>query len=204
MTDPDVDESTPVDRPRNPLVVDMNSVSSERWDDVPLPAKQQLGYNDPSAKDARSGNGVFDELHSPSERGGHRVQEVTYHLENTLPPSEPAGAPGSDSYNRNVRGVPGAENTTANLSDAGGVPTARHLDSGPVSSQHEQPGRDERILGANAASGDSDTEDVPNASIADVMKWVGDDASRARSALEAEQARPTQRATLVAQLNERV
>jgi hypothetical protein len=187
----------------NPLVIPMNKSTSENWDDIPLPAKQQLGYNHPSAKDARSGNGVSDTLHSPPERGGHEVQPVTYHLESTPAPSEPAGAPGSDSYNSNVRGMPGAVNTTAHLTTEGGVTVARHEGSGPITTQREQPGRDARLLAANASSADGG-DGPPNASIAEVLEWVGDDSARARTALEAENARPTPRTTLVAQLNDKV
>jgi hypothetical protein len=40
---------------------------------------------------------------------------------------------------------------------------------------------------------------APSGTISDVLAWVGDDAQRARAALEAEQA-GTQRSTLIAQL----
>jgi len=74
--------------------VNMNELTSEDWDKVPFPARQQMG-DQGGLKDARSGNGVHDQLGNPPESGGHTLQEVTYPLEMTAPPVEPPNAPGT-------------------------------------------------------------------------------------------------------------
>lgn len=198
-------------------VLQMNESTSDNWDMVPFPARQQMGDHG-DLKDARSGNGVSDENQTGFTEGGHTTMPVTYHLESTPPPSEPAGAPGSDSYNRSARGSEGMASEKETSFGA-----LRHDTAGPVSTQHEEPGRDDRITQRNAssvASSDgtssapasdstqtadapaSENADVPNASVQDVMTWVNGDKTRARAALDAENARPTPRATLVAQLQE--
>jgi hypothetical protein len=112
MTKPSEEVRGPQD-----LVAYMNQSTSQDWDSIPFPAKQQLGFHDRLA-DARSGNGINEYTgKSPEELPGALEQsEVTdgtqrlssvvdYHLESTAPPAEPAGAPGSDGYNRLNRGV---------------------------------------------------------------------------------------------------
>lgn len=53
---------------------------------------------------------------------------------------------------------------------------------------------------ASAPEPAADTDDVPDGVMADVLEWVGEDADRARAALEAEQQREKPRATLVSTL----
>lgn len=215
-------EGYPGQPARSTRVLQMNESTSDDWDKVPFPAKQQMGYHG-DLTDARSGNGVNDENQTGFERGGHSVQPVTYHLESTPPPSEPMGTPGSESYNVHARG------TERMASEGGDFQAVRHEGSGPITSQTEVPGRDERIMGqqdqppvkdetspapadaqptsndaASADGGVDESADVPNASMQDVLTWVGDDKARAKAALDAENARPTPRATLVSQLQERV
>jgi hypothetical protein len=103
------------------LVMPMNVATSEDWDQVPLPARQQLGWHE--RYDAHTGGNELvdyvgktpqDLLHSPALAGSEPeaaldlVRSVTYHLEATPPPAQPAGAPGSDGYNRFNRNVPPA------------------------------------------------------------------------------------------------
>jgi hypothetical protein len=222
-------EGYPGQPARNKQVLQMNESTSDDWDKVPFPAKQQMGYHG-DLTDARSGNGVDDRNQEGWDRGGHLVQPVTYHLEHTPPPAEPMGAPGSASYNEHARGTEGLAGT------GGGFGAQRHADSGPISTQTEVPGRDARIMSAKDQSGSAPAEtpavaqsssdgskpaavqndatgddepvdeaaDVPNASVQDVLTWVGDDKGRAKAALDAENARPTPRATLVSQLNEKL
>jgi hypothetical protein len=111
--------TTPSEQVRGPqdLVAYMNQSTSQDWDSIPFPAKQQLGFHDRLA-DARSGNGINEYTGKDPEElpGALEQSEVTdstqqlssvvdYHLESTPPPAEPAGAPGSDGYNRLNRGV---------------------------------------------------------------------------------------------------
>lgn len=108
------------------LVVRMNESTSEDWDMVPLPARQQLGWHEDyervkggaEAPELHEMHGVSPQemLHSPLLAGADQdtslnlTEAVTYHLEATPPPAEPPGAPGSDGYNRINRGIPPAEN----------------------------------------------------------------------------------------------
>lgn len=114
--------STPSSAVQGPqdLVARMNEATSEDWDKVPLPARQQLGWHgEPGDIDARSGNGIAEFLDGDPESLVHSVKQtepgvdltraVTYHLEDTPPPSEPAGAPGSAGYNEVNRHVPAAQ-----------------------------------------------------------------------------------------------
>lgn len=59
-------------------------------------------------------------------------------------------------------------------------------------------------LGDQAAQDSADAggggESVPDGSAKDILDWVGADASRAQSAIEAEQARDKPRSTLLAEL----
>jgi hypothetical protein len=112
-------------------VVRMNESTSDSFDQVPLPARQQLGYyNEVVDKDARSGNGVDRLREDGSDRrdygslraedGGSRVHEVTYHLDTTPAPET-------------VR------------STQGNATTARQREDAFVSTQREAPGRNERM-----------------------------------------------------------
>lgn len=105
------------------LVMRMNVATSEDWDQIPLPARQQLGWHEPYEDkqgvpaELKDYTGVEPRqlVHAPELSGSHPdaalslTQPVTYHLEATPPPAEPAGAPGSDGYNRLNRGVPPAQ-----------------------------------------------------------------------------------------------
>jgi hypothetical protein len=154
----------------NPRVLRMNELSSTRYDDVPLPVRQQLGeFNDKVDVDARSGNGIrdydlrkeaagkdYDEL--DPERNGHQVLAVTYHLDSTDAPAEPVGAPGTESYRRANRAqdrvTPDAEGQEGvSLSTQGNATLA--VQSGRehyVSTQREIPGRNERYAKAVGSS----------------------------------------------------
>jgi hypothetical protein len=114
--------STPSEEVQGPhdLVARMNEATSEEWEKVPLPARQQLGWHgEPGDIDARSGNGIQDYLGEDPENLVHSLKQtetgvdltraVTYHLEETPPPAEPAGAPGSAGYNEINRHVPAAD-----------------------------------------------------------------------------------------------
>ena len=143
----------------NPRVLRMNTLSSTRYDDVPYPAKQQLGEQiDRVDVDARSGNGVADKLKKvddqasdyqklDSTRGGHEVHEVTYHLESTPPPSEPAGAPGSDAYNISQGREPERGTHTVNRTQ-GNATLAMQREEEYINTQREVPGRNERYAAA--------------------------------------------------------
>lgn len=209
-------------------VVRMNESTSDNFDDIPLPARQQLGYfNDTVDVDARSGNGV-DQLRVdggdrrdygtlPPENGGSRVEQVTYHLDTTPPPAEPAGAPGSPEYN-NARGSDGAA-----LSTQGNATVARQNPEAYVTTQREAPGRNERVAAAlgvedsasvEAGSGkaaevvtsesvsDTNTDEVPTGTTAQVLSWVGNDKDRAQQAKDKEQERENPRTTLIAKLDD--
>lgn len=104
------------------LVVRMNESTSEEWEMVPLPARQQLGWHEDHEGGSELperhelyGKTPQEMLHSPETSGGDLdtaldlTMPVTYHLEATPPPSEPPGAPGSAGYNNLVRGLPAAE-----------------------------------------------------------------------------------------------
>lgn len=115
--------STPSREVRGPqdLVARMNEATSDDWETVPFPARQQLGYHE-RLFDAKSGNGVNEYWgKAPQDlvQGPEHIDEgdntarlssiVGYHLEATEPPAEPAGAPGSAGYNQLVRNVPAAD-----------------------------------------------------------------------------------------------
>jgi hypothetical protein len=203
----------------------MNESTSDNFDQVPLPARQQLGYyNSTIDKDARAGNGLQDRLDLedserrdykvlPAEDGGSRVNEVTYHLDTTPPPVEPAGAPGSAEYN-NARGTDGVA-----LNTQGNATTARQNEDGYVSTQRETPGRNERYAAAvgmdnhasaeagsgkaaNVVTSVSDDDEVPTGTVSQVMAWVGNDADKARRAEEKENERDNPRQSLLDKLDD--
>lgn len=217
-------------------LIGTNEFTSEEWDKIPFPARQQLGDHG-QLRDARGGNGITEftgkspqELvHAEPMNHEDAVQKVTYHLESTPPPSEPAGAPGSESYNRNVRATPGAEEAPGTHTTLAGATAVVHNENHPATTQRNTgENSNSRIMDmvanadtaqtsseTGAASGaenvasdeskaSSGSDEVPEGSVAQVLAWVGDDSDRARRALEAEQERPTPRQTLVAQLNERI
>jgi len=114
--------SVPSAKVRGPLdlVARMNESTSEDYAMVPYPARQQLGdhsepYDSGSSEQPELADYVGkrgEELsHSEelSEPGLNLARPVTYHLEVTDPPAEPAGAPGTAGYNKLVRGVPPAQ-----------------------------------------------------------------------------------------------
>jgi len=125
MTEPMKGFSTPARKVTGPqdLVARMNTATSEDWEMVPLPARQQLGWHEEAFDaDARSGRDINSYTgKSPEELLGAMEQSaktentaqlssfVGYHMEATTPPAEPAGAPGTDGYNRLNRMVPPAQ-----------------------------------------------------------------------------------------------
>lgn len=121
MSEPMKGFSVPGDKVQGPqdLVAQANVATSEDWETVPLPARQQLGWHEryeggtehPELKDFVDKK-PEDLRHSPEltkEDGLALSRAVSYHLEATEPPAEPAGAPGSDGYNRINRVVEPAE-----------------------------------------------------------------------------------------------
>lgn len=180
----------------NVRVLRMNELTSDRYEDVPLPVRQQLGdFNDKVDVDARSGNGLrdYDGLRIDEdgrdyqglnpEKEGTTVLAVTYHLDSTAPPAEPVGAPGTESYRRANRAqdkvTPDAEGQEGvSLSTQGNATLA--VQSGRehyVSTQREIPGRNERYskavgsddpTGASVAAGEGGAAYVlPSQSIQD-------------------------------------
>jgi hypothetical protein len=111
--------TTPSDQVRGPqdLVAYMNEATSEEWDKVPFPAKQQLGFQDRLGNlsiNDYTGKSPEELVHAeensvPTDSTVQLSSYVDYHLESTPPPAEPAGAPGSSGYNRLNRGVPAAK-----------------------------------------------------------------------------------------------
>jgi hypothetical protein len=111
--------TTPSDQVRGPqdLVAYMNEATSEDWDKVPFPAKQQLGFHDRLGSltiNDYTGKSPEELVHAeensvPTDSTVQLSSYVDYHLESTPPPAEPAGAPGSSGYNRLNRGVPAAK-----------------------------------------------------------------------------------------------
>jgi hypothetical protein len=290
-----------VDGPHD-LVMRMNEATSDDWDQVPLPARQQLGWHEEyevgqEHAELKDYHGVSpEELHHSTLLSGsdqdsslNLTQPVTYHLESTPPPAEPAGAPGSAGYNNANRGVPAAEDfdlsSGATLEQSASVRTYR-LPEGVGLSEEEQAkvdGTGPYVPGQPMLSGDArnvsdttraqsvqtasvndpyrnpdgslkdpaevqktdlgdpnaaeygskevilgdapepvaavDTEgaqaepdedaqasapasDVPDGSVGEVLKWVGDDKARARAALEAETAKGDDgRSSLIGKLN---
>jgi hypothetical protein len=126
MSEPMKGFSVPGDEVKGPedLVARMNEATSDNWETVPLPARQQLGWKERYQGDSDTQSpelkDFLDEspenlLHSDKLSGSspdaslNLTEAVTYHLEATEPPAEPAGAPGSDGYNRLNRMVAPAE-----------------------------------------------------------------------------------------------
>jgi hypothetical protein len=84
---------------------------------VPYPARQQLGDHSepydagsselPELHEYVGKSGGEEMLHAPelSESNLDLTRSVTYHLEATEPPAEPAGAPGTSGYNKLNRHV---------------------------------------------------------------------------------------------------
>lgn len=110
--------STPGDQVRGPqdLVARMNTATSENWETVPFPARQQLGWHDRLGVmtiNDYTGKGPEELVHAPEQAGDGDLAKlssfVDYHLEHTAPPAEPAGAPGSSGYNNMQRNVPAAK-----------------------------------------------------------------------------------------------
>lgn len=232
----------------------MNTSTCEGIDDeeIPFPVRQQLG-NHMGLLDARSGNGVWDELGNPSQGTGRGISEVTYHLDSTEPPSEPVGGPGTQS-GRAARAVDRPAAGTVQRTGGPGSEVHRQGDSDQITVQRTQEGRNDRIMAAaekgeqgqdvvavldhdddsvveghrktsqdpahtlgsgashqevRSASPQSNTaaqssDEVPNGSGNDVLKWAGDDKSRLRRALEAEQSKEQPRTTLVRQLSDKL
>ena len=95
--------STPSDKVKGPqdLVALMNTATSEDWEMVPLPARQQLGYherlhpnmsiNDYTGKEPEELVGSLENS-VPTDSTAQLSSFVDYHLEATAPPAEPAGA----------------------------------------------------------------------------------------------------------------
>lgn len=158
----------------NPRVLRMNELTSDRYSDVPIPVRQQLGdFNDKVDVDARSGNGLRDyDLRQDDmgrdyqgldqEHNGHRVLAVTYHLDSTEPNSEPVGGPGTESYSRANR--PSSRVPQDDLGHGEGVSLSTQgnatlaVQEGRehyVSTQREIPGRNERY--AHAVGLDDET-----------------------------------------------
>lgn len=274
------------------LVMQPNVATSEDWDQVPLPARQQLGWHEnyeggTERPELRNFTGKTPQelVHSRelTERNLGLVSSVTYHLESTPPPAEPAGAPGSKGYNELNRGVPAAEgfgfpgeftledsgagartfrlpegttapegqqtevrytgldvdprngsedtrqvvtqtpsvndpyrNTDGSLKDPQEVHKAApaYPDSGFGSTdvvQAVKPAVEVSGAKADAPAGSeaqaargSASYDVPDGTVVEVLRWVGDDTGRARAALEVEQSKESPRSSLVGQLNDRV
>jgi hypothetical protein len=146
----------------NPRVLRMNEQSSQRYADVPLPVRQQLGdFTDLVDVDARSGNGIRDydlRVDAPGrdfqeldpEHNGHKVLDVRYHLDSTPPPSEPAGAPGSKGYNQSQArlNLPGQDESDLTYSTQGNATLAVQKGEKFISTQREIPGRNERYAAA--------------------------------------------------------
>lgn len=80
--------------------------------------------------------------------------------------------------------------------DLSGLGEAQVAVDGPDVAQVDDTGTDESPAEQPAAN----TDDVPDGVMADVLAWVGEDAERARAALDAEQQREKPRATLVSAL----
>ncbi len=119
MTQPMREPSVPSAQVRGPqdLVQRMNEATSEDYALVPYPARQQLGDH---SEPYDAGSSELPELHEYlGKEGGEGMlhatelsesnldlaRSVTYHLEATEPPAEPAGAPGSAGYNKLNRHV---------------------------------------------------------------------------------------------------
>jgi hypothetical protein len=143
MTEPMREPSVPSEQVRGPqdLVVRMNEATSEDYAMVPYPARQQLGDH---SEPYDAGSSEHPELHEfLGQEGGEAMlhslelsepnldlsRSVTYHLEATEPPAEPAGAPGTSGYNklnRHVAPAPGFEHPADySLEQGAGVRTFR-------------------------------------------------------------------------------
>jgi hypothetical protein len=213
--------SVPGDQVQGPedLVMRPNVATSDDWDQIPLPARQQLGwkerYQGESDTQGAELKDYVDEspenlVHSTKlalEEGLGLSQSVTYHLEATPPPAEPAGAPGSDGYNRINRGVEPAEGfdfpADYTIEQGAGVRTFR-LPEGVGLSEEEQAKVDGTGPHAPAKSrlGDpknlsDDTRERENLSAAKL------DPHR-NQAIEAEQSKDKPRQGLLTQLNEKL
>lgn len=211
-------------------LIGTNEFTSDEWDKIPFPARQQLGDHG-QLRDARSGRGISDFAGEDPKNLVHAepfrndsVRRVDYHLESTPPPAEPKGAPGSESYARHRGHVTESDMT---LTSQGNAVTARHNPNAPVNTQRNTGENvNDRIMGVyeqgsesssapavaggtpdattEPVPGDTDGDGVPNGSVSEVMAWVGDDSGRARQALESEQKRSQPRSSLITQLNDRI
>lgn len=163
----------------NPRVLRMNTLSSTRYEDVPMPAKQQLGEKiDRVDVDARSGNGLADHFDYVDDQasdykkldthsGAAKVQEVTYHLDSTPPPAEPEGAPGSDSYNLSQGREP-ERGTNTLLRTQGNATLAVQSEDEYINTQHEVPGRNQRYA-ASVGADNHASEEPGSGRAADVI-----------------------------------
>jgi hypothetical protein len=115
-------------------------------DEIPFPVRQQLG-NHMGLLDARSGNGVWDELGNPSSGTGRGIEEVDYHLDSTPPASEPINAPGTAGSGA-ARAVEQPNAGRVARTGGPGSEVHRQGDSDQVTVQRTQEGRDDRIMAA--------------------------------------------------------
>ena len=186
----------------NVRVLRMNELSSDRYEDVPLPARQQLGdFNNLVDVDARSGNGLRDyDLRvdsagrdyegADSVHSGAHMMTVTYHLDTTpAPENGAADGPGSRTYakhqahSRVLQEELGAQPHEGLLLETHGNATrAYQTDSEYISTQREIPGRNERYAhavgmedetGASAAAGSGSAAlTIPSQTAAEVNNDV--------------------------------
>jgi hypothetical protein len=128
----------------------MNTLTCESVDDdqIPFPVRQQLG-NHMGLTDARSGNGIWDEVGDPSSGTGRGVSEVTYHLDSTDAPSEPVNAPGTPGSGA-ARAVGRPQSGNVTRTGGPGSEVHRQGDSSQITQQRTQEGRDDRIMAAAA------------------------------------------------------
>jgi hypothetical protein len=173
-------------------VVRMNESTSDKFDNIPLPARQQLGYFDETVDvDARSGNGVdklrVDDIDDgrdygaiPVSASGTRVQEVTYHLHPA--PEVPETRESEERYATTQRAAPGRNERMAaalGAEDHASVPA-----------------------GSDRAAAVLASTDTPRGTTQQVLDWVGDDKDRARQALEQEDKRENPRSGLKSKLED--
>ena len=173
-------------------VVRMNESTSDKFDNIPLPARQQLGYYDSTVDvDARSGNGV-DKLRDDNVDDGRDYGTI------------PVGASGT-------KVIP----VTYHLHPAPEVAETRDSEERYATTQRSAPGRNERMAaalgvedhasvpaGSDRAAQVVASTDVPGGTTQQVLDWVGDDKDRARQALDKEEKRENPRSGLKAKLED--
>lgn len=173
-------------------VLRMNEASAADWDHVPFPAKQQLGEHG-RLVDARSGGGLVAELGAPDDvQPEGLVREVTYHMHESR---TDVGGTGSNDVHDQSAGTTQREVPGRNV---------RSYEAAAQSSSGESASGAEGNASTSGGENDSGGTGVPGGSIQDVLAWVGDDKSRARSAMEAENRKSQPRQSLLSQLNDRV